>query len=336
MRLREAETLPELLAGVTGASPAAPALHFGGQTTGASARSPSERPRSPAASRRSASARATAWRCGCRTARRGSSCTSRSPASARSRSRVNTRFRAHEVEDVLTRSGQSPSRCGRASRTSTSTGSCARSTRPELLIRVGGDGLRGAGGARAGRGPLAARRALRRVHLVGHDRAAEARGALAARRRRARAGGRGRLRLPRARHGRAGVLPLCGVFGYDSALGALAGAPPSSSRRCSTARRPRTLAARHGATHANGSDGMVMRLLEAGPPPQPAHDRLRRLRRAGAPRGRRRRRARDHRLHVLRLDRGAGAARARAGGRHARAPRACRRRARLPRDRPCA
>ena len=114
------------------------------------------------------------------------------------------------------------------------------------------------------------------------------------------------------------MLPLCGVFGYDSALGALAGGAPVVLQEAFDAREaaaligapprhPRQRLRRDGAAAARGRAR-----------PAAARGRLRRLRRRPA-RGRGRRRRRRHdRLHVLRLDRGPGAARARAAGRHAR------------------
>jgi fatty-acyl-CoA synthase len=64
-----------------------------------------------------------------------------------------------------------------------------------------------------------------------------------------------------------GMLPLCGVFGYDSALGALAGGAPVVLQEAFDAREAAALIARHRVTHANGSDAMVLRLLEAAPDP---------------------------------------------------------------------
>ena len=63
------------------------------------------------------------------------------------------------------------------------------------------------------------------------------------------------------------MLPLCGVFGYDSALGALAGGAPVVLQEAFDARESAALIARHRVTHANGSDAMVLRLLEAAPDP---------------------------------------------------------------------
>ena len=64
------------------------------------------------------------------------------------------------------------------------------------------------------------------------------------------------------------MLPLCGVFGYDSALGALAGGAAVVQLPVFDGARAAELAARHGATHANGSDGMLLRLFAADPPPR--------------------------------------------------------------------
>jgi fatty-acyl-CoA synthase len=64
-----------------------------------------------------------------------------------------------------------------------------------------------------------------------------------------------------------GMLPLCGVFGYDSALGALAAGAPVVLLDAFDAEHAAALVARHGVTHANGSDQMLLRLLEADPSP---------------------------------------------------------------------
>ena len=63
------------------------------------------------------------------------------------------------------------------------------------------------------------------------------------------------------------MLPLCGVFGYDSALGALAGAAPVVLQEAFDAGEAARLVERHRVTHANGSDAMVLRLLAAAPDP---------------------------------------------------------------------
>ena len=317
MRPREAETLPGLL----GELAARDARCADPRRT---TRSPRRSSRSaPPASRRprggSASAPATASRCGCPTAPSGWSCTSRSPASARSRSPINTRFRAHEVQRparALAGAARSPSRP--ASRASTSRASSARRARPSL-IRVGEPGYEALRAARARRRRLRARRALRRVHLVGHDRRARSSSCTPS-------AGSSPTRAPSPTGFgydapdcvALAMLPLCGVFGYDSALGALAGGAPvvlqeafdaGEAARAGRAprRHPRQRLRRDGAAAARGRAR-----------PAAARGRLRRLRRRPA-RGRRRRRRRRHdRLHVLRLDRGPGAARARAAGRHAR------------------
>ena len=64
-----------------------------------------------------------------------------------------------------------------------------------------------------------------------------------------------------------GMLPLCGVFGYDSAMGALAGGAPVVLQPIFDAEEALALATRHRVTHANGSDAMCLRLLAAGTPP---------------------------------------------------------------------
>ena len=63
------------------------------------------------------------------------------------------------------------------------------------------------------------------------------------------------------------MLPLCGVFGYDSALGALAGGAPVVLQEAFDAGEAARLVERHRVTHANGSDAMVLRLLAAAPDP---------------------------------------------------------------------
>ncbi len=63
------------------------------------------------------------------------------------------------------------------------------------------------------------------------------------------------------------MLPLCGVFGYDSALGALAGGAPVVLQAIFDADGAVELATQHGVTHANGSDAMALRMLAAGTPP---------------------------------------------------------------------
>ena len=63
------------------------------------------------------------------------------------------------------------------------------------------------------------------------------------------------------------MLPLCGVFGYDSALGALAGGARVVLQERFDAAEAARLVARHGVTHANGSDAMLLRLLAEAPDP---------------------------------------------------------------------
>ncbi len=65
-----------------------------------------------------------------------------------------------------------------------------------------------------------------------------------------------------------GMLPLCGVFGYDSVLGALAGGATVVLQAIFDADEALRLATEHGVTHANGSDAMALRLLAAGTPPE--------------------------------------------------------------------
>lgn len=64
-----------------------------------------------------------------------------------------------------------------------------------------------------------------------------------------------------------GMLPLCGVFGYDSVVGALAGGATVVLQAIFDAEEALELATTHRVTHANGSDAMALRLLAAGTPP---------------------------------------------------------------------
>ena len=63
------------------------------------------------------------------------------------------------------------------------------------------------------------------------------------------------------------MLPLCGVFGYDSVLGALAGGAPVVLQEAFDGDEAARLVERHAITHANGSDAMLLRLLAATPDP---------------------------------------------------------------------
>src|SRR5215218_5276712 len=63
------------------------------------------------------------------------------------------------------------------------------------------------------------------------------------------------------------MLPLCGVFGYNSALGALAGGAPVVLQEAFDGEGAARLVERHRVTHANGSDAMLLRLLAAAPDP---------------------------------------------------------------------
>ena len=63
------------------------------------------------------------------------------------------------------------------------------------------------------------------------------------------------------------MLPLCGVFGHSSVLGALAGGAPVVLQEAFDAGEAARLVERHRVTHANGSDAMLLRLLEASPDP---------------------------------------------------------------------
>ena len=64
-----------------------------------------------------------------------------------------------------------------------------------------------------------------------------------------------------------GMLPLCGVFGYDSALGALAGGARVVLQEAFDGGRGGAAGGAPRVTRANGSDAMVLRLLEAAPDP---------------------------------------------------------------------
>ena len=64
-----------------------------------------------------------------------------------------------------------------------------------------------------------------------------------------------------------GMLPLCGVFGYDSVLGALAGGAAVVMLERFDGHDAARLVERHAITHANGSDTMLLRLFEAAPDP---------------------------------------------------------------------
>ena len=63
------------------------------------------------------------------------------------------------------------------------------------------------------------------------------------------------------------MLPLCGVFGYDSVLGALAGGAPVVLQERFDGEQAARLIERHGVTHTNGSDTMLLRVLDARPDP---------------------------------------------------------------------
>ncbi len=69
-----------------------------------------------------------------------------------------------------------------------------------------------------------------------------------------------------------GALPLCGVFGFDSALGALAAGAPVVLMETFEAAAAAALVRRHEVTHVFGSDEMFRRLLElaAEAPPFPS------------------------------------------------------------------
>jgi fatty-acyl-CoA synthase len=65
------------------------------------------------------------------------------------------------------------------------------------------------------------------------------------------------------------ALPLCGVFGFDAVLGALAGGAPAVLMDVFAARPAVDLVRRHHITHVFGSDEMARRMLEAAPGPAP-------------------------------------------------------------------
>jgi fatty-acyl-CoA synthase len=65
------------------------------------------------------------------------------------------------------------------------------------------------------------------------------------------------------------ALPLCGVFGFDAVLGALAGGAPVVLMDVFTAEAAGDLVRRHRITHVFGSDEMARRMLEAAPGPAP-------------------------------------------------------------------
>lgn len=67
-----------------------------------------------------------------------------------------------------------------------------------------------------------------------------------------------------------GALPLCGVFGLSSTLGAFAGGAPVALMETFDGAAAAHLAGEHAVTHVFGSDEMLRRLLEAAPPgPKP-------------------------------------------------------------------
>jgi fatty-acyl-CoA synthase len=59
--------------------------------------------------------------------------------------------------------------------------------------------------------------------------------------------------------------PLCGVFGFSSAMGALAGAAPVVTFPAFDAAESARAVLRHGVTHTHASDEMIGRMLEAAP-----------------------------------------------------------------------
>jgi fatty-acyl-CoA synthase len=74
-----------------------------------------------------------------------------------------------------------------------------------------------------------------------------------------------------------GMLPLCGVFGFNTVLGALAGGAPSVLMPVFEARAAVELIERERVTNTNGADEMLRRILAAARPPE----RIATLREAG-------------------------------------------------------
>jgi fatty-acyl-CoA synthase len=262
MRLGEAETLPGLLAEL---ATAAPALHFGERTitfAELEARAAAVAGGLDAMGI-GAGDRVALWLPNCpewlelhfALARLGALTVA-----------VNTRFRAHEVEDVLVRSEAAAVALWPGFKDVDFEGILAGIDAPARQIRVGGEEYeRLAAHAPAGDRSwpdawcvaFTSSGTTGRPKLVVHAQ----RGVVA--HARAVADGFG-YREPGTVV--LGMLPLCGVFGYDSALGALAGGAAVVQQAVFGGDEAAALAARHGATHANGSDGMAMRLLAAGPP----------------------------------------------------------------------
>jgi fatty-acyl-CoA synthase len=261
-----AETLPELLAKLAGSSPSAPALHFGARTV--------------TFGELEARAAALAGGLQARGIGRGDRVALWLPncpewlelhfALARLGAltvAVNTRFRAHEVEDVLVRSEAAAVAIAPGFKDIDFEGILAGIDAPALRLRVGGEEYEelAAGAPAADRAEPGAACVVftssgttGRPKLVVHSQRGVAAHAQAV------ADGFG-YREPGTVA--LGMLPLCGVFGYDSVLGALAGGAAVVQQAVFDGEEAAGLAARHGATHANGSDGMVLRLLAAGPPP---------------------------------------------------------------------
>ena len=66
-----------------------------------------------------------------------------------------------------------------------------------------------------------------------------------------------------------GALPLCGVFGFSSTLGAWAGGAPVVMMETYDGAKAAALMAEHKVTHMFGGDELYRRLLEAAPGPRP-------------------------------------------------------------------
>src|SRR4051794_5581190 len=182
---------------------------------------------------------------------------------------INTRFRAHEVEDILVRSRAVAVAIWPGFKDIDFAGILEQVDAPDLRTRieVGGAGY----DVLAGHAPAEDRAqpdalcvaftssgTTGRPKLVLHSQ----RGVAA----HARAIARG-FGYDRPGCVVLGMLPMCGVFGYDSTVGAHAGGAEVVQLPGFDGQRAAEPAPRPGGTPTNGSDGMVRRLPEAGPPP---------------------------------------------------------------------
>jgi fatty-acyl-CoA synthase len=180
---------------------------------------------------------------------------------------VNTRFRAHEVHDILERARPSALAFAPGFKAIDFEGMLRHAGGPEELIRVGEPGydeLLAAEPAPDAPAPDAACVAFTSSGTTGRPKlVVHAQRGIAAH---ARAVARG-FGYDRPGCAVLAMLPLCGVFGYDSVLGALAGGAPVVLQEHFDASEAARLIERHGVTHANGSDTMLLRLFEAAPDP---------------------------------------------------------------------